>query len=42
MMLMKRYIVLVMLMNRFIFSDVNKIGKLQLVMLMNRGIVFDW
>jgi hypothetical protein len=41
-MLMKRYIVLVMLMNRFIFSDVNKIGKLQLVMLMNRGIVFDW
>ncbi len=24
------------------FSDVNKLGKWQLVMLMKRGIVFDW
>ncbi len=35
-------IVLVVLLNRFIFSDVHKIGKWQLVMFMNRGIVFDW
>ncbi len=41
-MVMKSYIVLVMLMNRFIFSDVNKIDKWQLVVLMNRVIVFDW
>ncbi len=41
-MLMKRGIVLVMLMSRFIFSDVQIIDKWQLVMLMNRGIVFDW
>jgi hypothetical protein len=24
------------------FSDVNKLGKLLLVMLMNRGMIFDW
>ncbi len=24
------------------FSDVNKLGKWQLVMSMNRGMIFDW
>ncbi len=24
------------------FSDVNKLGKLQLVMSKNRGMIFDW